>query len=29
MDLVRMSVEFYLDEFGKIWLFGVKDLLVR
>lgn len=28
-DLVRMRVDFQVDEFGKIFLFGVDELIVR
>lgn len=29
LDLVRMKVDFHVDEWGKVYLFGVTDLLVR
>ena len=28
-QLVRMKVEFYQDEHGKIWLFNVQDVWIR
>ena len=28
-DLIRMNVEFLIDEFDKIWLFHAKNLWIR
>lgn len=29
LDIIRMKVDFNIDEWGKVFLFGVTDLLVR
>ena len=29
MQLLRMKVEFYQDEYGKIWLFNASEIWIR